>query len=75
LAISNGDEELFIDEDNNPTIQPDIEESMRKFTLGLLLLLFLAPLAAPANAQVVIAVGHRHHRHYHHYRHHRYDRR
>jgi hypothetical protein len=48
---------------------------MKKFALGLLLLLFLAPLAVPAGAQVVIAVGHRHHRHYRHHYHHHYDRR
>jgi hypothetical protein len=42
---------------------------MKKLGLSFLLLLFLAPLAAPVSAQVVIAVGH-HHRH-HHYRHHR----
>ena len=42
---------------------------MKKLGLSFLLLLFLAPLAAPVNAQVVIAVGH-HHRH-HHYHHHR----
>jgi hypothetical protein len=45
---------------------------MKKITLGLFALLFLAPLVPAANAQVVIAVGHHHHhRHHHHYRHHR----
>ena len=46
---------------------------MKKYLLGLLLLLFLAPFATPANAQVVISVGHTNHRHYHHphhYHHH-----
>jgi hypothetical protein len=42
---------------------------MKKLGLSFLLLLFLAPLAAPVSAQVVIAVGHRHrHHHYHHHR-------
>jgi len=45
---------------------------MKKLGLALLALMFLAPLATPANAQVVIAVGHRHH--YRHHYHHRYYR-
>jgi len=49
---------------------------MKKLALSFLLLLFVAPLASKADAQVVIAVGHRHHRHYyHHHYYHHYDRR
>jgi hypothetical protein len=44
---------------------------MKKIILAALLLLFMAPLAAPADAQVIVAVGHRHHRHHHHYHHYR----
>ena len=43
---------------------------MKKLGLGLLALLFLAPLVPVASAQVVVQVGHPH-RYYHH--HHYYD--
>jgi hypothetical protein len=44
---------------------------MKKIMFSLLALMFLAPLVPQADAQVVIAVGHRHHyrHHYHHYHH------
>jgi hypothetical protein len=48
---------------------------MKKLGLSFLLLLFLAPLAAPVSAQVVVEVGHGRRHHHHHYHHHRgYDR-
>jgi hypothetical protein len=43
---------------------------MKKLGLSFLLLMFLAPLAAPVSAQVVVEVGHRHYHHHHHYYHH-----
>jgi hypothetical protein len=49
---------------------------MKRFILGFLAVLILAPLSPMANAQVVIAVGHRQPRHHyhHHYYHHHYNR-
>ncbi len=48
----------------------DIRPVMKKLGLGLLALMFFAPLVVPADAQVVVRVGPRHH--YHHYYHHHY---
>lgn len=52
-------------------VSPASDLAMKKLGLALLALMFLAPLVTPADAQVVVQVGHRHH--YHHY-HHRYYR-
>jgi hypothetical protein len=47
---------------------------MKIYTLGFMMLLFLASLIPAAKAQVVVAIGHGHHRHYRHHHHHHYYR-
>jgi hypothetical protein len=48
---------------------------MKIYTLGFMMLLFLASLVPAAKGQVVVDIGHRHHRHYrHHHHHHHYYR-
>jgi hypothetical protein len=52
-----------------------IVNGMKFYTLGFMMLLFLASLIPAAKAQVVVDIGHRHHRHYrHHHHHHHYYR-
>ncbi len=47
--------------------------TMRKFMFALFALVVLAvPFATPADAQVVVALGHRHHHRYYHHHHHYY---
>jgi hypothetical protein len=47
---------------------------MKRFILGFVAVLFLAPLVSVAGAQVVIAVGHRQPRHHYRHHYHHYNR-
>lgn len=49
------------------------KRNMASWLFGIVLVILLAGSCTPAQAQVVVAIGHRHHHHYYHhayYRHH-----
>ena len=58
--------------DDNSAEPPAILASMRTLMYALLALVVALPFAKPADAQVVLDIGHHHHRHYHHHHHHHY---
>jgi hypothetical protein len=59
---------------NNPLVGRAHPTDMKRFILGFVAVLFLAPLVSVAGAQVVIAVGHRQPRHHYRHHYHHYNR-